>query len=226
MAKYKGFFFHKYEDFVHFRKKALPGLLERQSTTARLRICSIAADRGQEAYSLAMILTEYCSPLSNQGIEIVGVDIACDHLAKTMSSTYSQSEVQRGLSMKNLVEYFHKDETSWRVSNKLRAMVQFKTWNPLSDLRPLGQFDIVFFRDAPTCSEPSEKLQVLKAIACQMPDDGFLYLGNSWAVTGISDIFSPIQGETGVYEPVRIKAMTSIASVRGLIGQTMHSVIN
>ncbi len=147
MTTNESFFFRDDKPFAHFRSEALPQLLAARPPNAALRIWSAASSSGQEAYSLAMILTECRPQLGARRVEIVGTDIAAEQLARARAGLYTQFEVQRGLPMQNLVKYFKKDGTNWRIDEKLRAMAQFREWNLLADLRPLGVFDVVFCRN-------------------------------------------------------------------------------
>jgi chemotaxis protein methyltransferase CheR len=147
-----------------------------------------------------MILAEQKLSLGNRSFEILGTDIAREQLARASDGLYSQFEVQRGLPMQYLVKYFKKDGTNWRINDTLRGMVQFKLFNLLSDLRSLGQFDIVFCRNVLIYFDQPTKARVLAAIAKQMPADGVLYLGGAETVLGITDAFASSPGERGVYE--------------------------
>ena len=200
MTTNESFFFRDEKPFTHFRTNALPRLLANRPPTAKLRIWSAAASTGQEAYSLAMILSESKAMLGQRSIEIVGTDIASEPLARAREGLYTQFEVQRGLPIQNLVKYFRKDGLNWRIADSLRAMAQFKLWNLLTDLRALGQFDIVFCRNVLIYFDQPTKARVLEAIARQMPSDGILYLGGAETVLGITNAFTAQASERGVYE--------------------------
>lgn len=206
MTTNESFFFRDEKPFTHFRTHALPRLLAARSSSSRLRIWSAAASSGQEAYSLAMILAEAKATLGSRTVEIVGTDIARGQLARAQEGIYSQFEVQRGLPIQHLVKYFKKDGINWRINEPIRAMAQFRPWNLLSDLRPLGQFDVVFCRNVLIYFDNPTKTRVFEAIARQMPADGLLYLGGAETVLGITDAFSAIPGERGVYERTKADA--------------------
>lgn len=200
MTTNESFFFRDDKPFAHFRTDALPRLLATRQAGTRIRIWSAASSSGQEAYSLAMILAEHKPQLASGAVECVGTDISCEQLVRAQNGLYTQFEVQRGLPMKYLVKYFHKDGANWRLSDAIRAMVQFRFWNLLSDLKPLGQFDIVFCRNVLIYFDQPTKARVLAAIAQQMAPDGLLYLGGAETVVGITDAFSTVPGERGVYK--------------------------
>jgi chemotaxis protein methyltransferase CheR len=148
-----------------------------------------------------MVIAELRAQLGGRAVEIIGTDISGEQLTRAREALYTQFEVQRGLPMQNLVKYFRKDGTQWRVVDALRSMVQFREWNLLSDLRPLGQFDVVFCRNVLIYFDQATKSRVLEAIAKQMAPDGLLYLGGAETVLGLTDRFTTVAGERGVYVP-------------------------
>ncbi len=214
MTTNESLFFRDNKPFTHLRTSGIPRLLAARSGSAGLRIWSAAASSGQEAYSLAMMWSEMRASVGSRSIEIIGTDIAREQLGRARDGLYSQFEVQRGLPMQYLVKYFTKeDNNNWRISAAIRAMAQFKVLNLLGDLRPLGQFDIVFCRNVLIYFDQPTKAKVLEAIARQMPADGLLYLGGAETVLGITDAFTSVPGERGVYERSK-SAATSPATGR------------
>jgi chemotaxis protein methyltransferase CheR len=199
MTTNESFFFRDDKPFVHFRNQALPRLLAARGASAPLRIWSAASSTGQEAYSIAMILTECRAAVGNRKIEIIGTDLARDTLNRAREGQYTQFEVQRGLPVQMLMRYFKKEENNWRISEAIRSMVQFREWNLLTDLRPLGRFDVVFCRNVLIYFDQPTKTRVLEAVAQQMPGDGLLYLGGAETVLGITTRFAPMPAERGVY---------------------------
>lgn len=200
MTTNESFFFRDEKPFQHVRAKALPQLIAARGVGAGLRVWSAASSSGQEAYSLAMLIQDARVALGDRRVEIIGTDIAREQLARAREGVYSQFEIQRGLPMQMLVKYFQKDPPNWRVKDTLRAMVQFREWNLLADLRALGLFDIVFCRNVLIYFDTPTKKRALDAIARQMPTDGLLYLGGAETVMGVSTAFVAVEGERGVYK--------------------------
>jgi chemotaxis protein methyltransferase CheR len=212
MTTNESFFFRDDRPFNHMRSQALPRLHSARPAGARLRIWSAAASTGQEAYSLAMLVAEGRATLGNREVEIVGTDIAREPLARARAGIYTQFEIQRGLPMQMLVKHFRKDGAQWRLADAIRAMASFREWNLLGDLRPLGQFDVVFCRNVLIYFDQPTKTRVLDAIARQLAPDGLLYLGGAETVLGITDRFVPSGSDHGVYELVGARA--NAAAVR------------
>ena len=199
MTTNESFFFRDMKPFDQFRTIVLPHLLQARAARKSFRIWSAACSSGQEAYSLAMILKEETSRLAGWKIEIVGTDISQEVLEKAKAGLYSQFEVQRGLPIQLLVKYFKKNNEMWQIDPAIRAMVQYREYNLLHDLKPLGQFDVVFCRNVLIYFDQPTKTRVLDNVSRLMSDDGFLYLGGAETVLGISDKFRPIPDQRGIY---------------------------
>jgi chemotaxis protein methyltransferase CheR len=199
MTTNESFFFRDDKPFQHFRAQALPRMAAARPPGSTLRVWSAAASSGQEAYSLAMIVAESTAALAGHKVEIVGTDIARDQLTRARAGVYSQFEVQRGLPVQMLMRYFRKEEANWRIGDAIRGMATFREHNLLSDLRPLGKFDIVFCRNVLIYFDQPTKARVLDVIAGLMPPDGLLYLGGAETVLGITSRFAPMPNERGVY---------------------------
>jgi SAM-dependent methyltransferase len=122
-------------------------------------------------------------------------------LARAKDGLYTQFEVQRGLPVTHLVKHFRKEGANWRISDALRAMVSWRSFNLLDELAPLGRFDVVFCRNVLIYFDQPTKGRVLDCIARLMPPDGVLYLGGAETVLGITQKFEPLTGERGAYAP-------------------------
>jgi len=199
MTTNESLFFRDTKPFESIRKTVLPRLHAARPAGAPLRIWSAAASTGQEAYSIAMVVAELAAAMPGRRVEIVGTDIAREPLDRARAGLYSQFEIQRGLPMQMLVKHFAKEDGQWRIKPALRDAVSFREWNLLSDLKPLGSFDIVFCRNVLIYFDPPTKRRVLDAVAKQMPADGVLFLGGAETVLGLTEAFKPVPGENGTY---------------------------
>jgi len=192
-------FFRDQKPFDLFRGTVLPKLLEARASRNQLRIWSAACSSGQEAYSLAMLLSDESARLGKWKIEIVGTDLSTEMVERARAGLYTQFEVQRGLPIQMLVKHFKQNGDKWQLSPQIRQMASFREYNLLGDLKPLGQFDVVFCRNVLIYFDQPTKTKVLEQIARLMPEDGFLFLGGAETVLGITDRFKPMDGQRGLY---------------------------
>ncbi len=192
-------FFRDLKPFEIFRDTVLPMMLAARAGTRKIRIWSAAASSGQEGYSIAMSLKDEQAKLAGWRIEIVGTDLSTEMIDRAKAGTYSQFEVQRGLPVTQLVKYFDQIGDKWQIKPELRQMVQFRPYNLLADLSPLGTFDVVFLRNVLIYFDQPTKAKVLEAVAKQMAPDAVLYLGGAETVLGVTTAFQPIEGKRGLY---------------------------
>jgi chemotaxis protein methyltransferase CheR len=180
------YFFRDKTPFDQFRSLILPKLLAARANEKRLRIWSAAASTGQEAYSLAMIIDEFAAKTAGWKIEIVGTDLSEAVLEKAKKGIYSQFEVQRGLPTTYLLRNFNQIGDSWQISEALRAKVSFRQLNLLSDFTILGRFDLIYCRNVLIYFDTSRKSDILARMSRLLAPDGFLVLGASESLIGLS----------------------------------------
>jgi chemotaxis protein methyltransferase CheR len=193
-------FFRDIKPFEHLRRQ-LPALHAAGPPTQPLRIWSAAASSGQESYSIAMTALE--AGLGSRPIQILGTDISAEQINRARLGLYSEFEVQRGLSAENLARYFSRTDMGWRINDPVRKLVEFRKWNLMDDLRPLGTFDLAFCRNVLIYFDIQTKRKVLDAIWERLVPGGLLYLGGSETTFGVSDRFEPCRGIHQVYAAVR-----------------------
>lgn len=205
MTTNESLFFRDCLPFRHLQDTVLPRLLADRPVSSPLRIWSAAASTGQEAYSVAMTVAEYLathpSAWSGRTIEIIGTDIARKPLSRARNGLYSTFEVQRGLPPPLRHRYFRKEGENWRILPKLRKAVEFREWNLLSELAPLGTFDVVFCRNVLLYFDEATKTRVLEAIARRIAHDGVLYLGAAETVLVLTNRYTGVPGLPGVFHP-------------------------
>ncbi len=212
MTTNESFFFRDIKPFDQFRDIVLPHMLKARAQQKSIRIWSAACSSGQEPYTLAMVLSEQAAKLAGWKIEIVATDLSTEILSKAREGFYSQFEVQRGLPIQLLVKYFQQVGDRWQINKPIRDMVQYRPFNLLQPMAPLGRFDVVYCRNVLIYFDQPTKAKVLNNIASQMTDDGFLYLGGAETVLGVTERFRLIEGQRGMYgvqgaAPARAKAV-------------------
>ncbi len=193
-------FFRDREVFAYLAGEVIPTLARRRAPTgAPLRIWSAGCATGQEPYSLAMALEERRGDLGGVQVDLYGSDLSERCMEKAQSGLYTQFEVQRGLPIRKLVDYFEKHEEMWLLSPRIRQMVRWRRINLLSDLSPLGQFDVILCRNVCLGLEDGARAKVLESLAQRLAPDGMLVLGA--AETAGDEAFLPIAGGHGLYRP-------------------------
>ena len=202
MTTNESFFFRDKIPFDHFRDTIMPALLEARAAERRIRIWCAAASTGQEPYSLAICLKELKEQLAGWRVEILGTDLSTAVLEKAKAGVFTQFEVQRGLPIQMLMKHFAQVGEMWQIAAEIRAMVQFRPLNLLSDFAYLGPFDLVFCRNVLIYFDQDTKVDVLARIARITAPHGYLVLGAAETVVGLTDLFKPVPERRGLYAPV------------------------
>jgi chemotaxis protein methyltransferase CheR len=140
------------------------------------------------------------SAVAGWRIEILATDLADAVLDRARQGLYSQFEVQRGLPIKLLVRYFTQVGESWQIAPEIRAMVNFRCFNLLSDFASLGTFDVVLCRNVLIYFDQETKSDVLRRMAEAMASDAYLVLGAAETAVGLSDRFRMVSDRPGLYE--------------------------
>lgn len=190
-------FFRDSGPFEVLQHKILPDLIDRRTekSSGRLpipiRIWSAACSTGQEAYSIAIVLKELLPDLNKFNIKLLGTDISDSAIKQASYGTYNKFEIERGLSKEKLQKYFIPNGGNWKISDEIRAMVLFTKRNILKSFMGLGKLDIIFCRNVAIYFNLEERKKLFENIASVLEPDGFLIIGSTESLTGISPIFEP-----------------------------------
>ncbi len=199
MTTNETYFFRDKTPFDHLKDTVFPQLAPARRG-GRLRIWCAASSTGQEPYSIAMLLDQNPQLTGGVPVEIVATDISDRCLERAKQGLYTQFEVQRGLPIQLLMQYFTQQDDHWRISERLRSQVSFRKQNLMEPTAGLGKFDAVLCRNVMIYFDAPTKTEVLNKIAQQLNPDGFLILGAAETVMGLSTNFETAQDRRGLYK--------------------------
>lgn len=178
--------------------------------TSRFKVWSAACSYGQEVYSLAMMFDRLRDKLPGKDYEILATDISDRALDNARAGTYTQLQVQRGLSAMNLVKYFNKadgaNKFDWHVKPELKKNLTFRKLNLLDPFLGMGPFDLVLCRNVLIYQTVEKKKEIIGKIYNVLSPDGYLILGAAESMIGISDDFELVRAEKATLFRKKIKA--------------------
>ena len=192
-------FFRDRAPFEAMRGIVLPKLKETRRDFRNLRIWSAACATGQEPYSIAMVIDDLSRDFAGWRVDIVASDVSQKALDAARAGMYSQFEVQRGLPTPMLLRYFRKESAGWRVSEHLQAAIDFRQINLVSDFTSLGHFDVVLCRNVLMYMDVERRRDILRRISAQLAPDGYLMLGATETIVGLTDDFVAAPGFAGLF---------------------------
>ncbi|MEX0584779.1 MAG: protein-glutamate O-methyltransferase CheR [Natronospirillum sp.] len=170
-------------------------------TRQPLRIWSAACSTGQEPYSISMILDQFKQKRvgSIQGEKIVATDISARVLADARAGEYAMLALGRGLDTQQLKQYFDQTQDGrWKIKPSIASPVEFRALNLLETYATLGQFHIIFCRNVLIYFTPDLKAQILRKMHKSLLPGGYLIVGASEAVNGMSDLFEMVHCRPGI----------------------------
>lgn len=168
----------------------------------RVKVWSAACAHGQEPLSLAMLFAERARQDGISEPEILATDVSELAISRGRSGRYSQFEIQRGLPVRRMIEWFEADGDEWVARQELLRRVVFRRHNLVGDRPPVGRFDIVLCRNVLIYLSPSQRRRVFDMLASVIRPGGLLVLGAGETVIGQTDAFGPSARYRGLYEPL------------------------
>lgn len=172
------YFFREPEHFVFLRDVVLPPL---RRSRKPVRAWSGACSRGQEAYSMAMVLANDLGLHSDW--QVIGTDISEKVLRNAQQALYSMQESEHiaGHDLKSYcLRGFDEYEGQFLVGRPLRRHVNFQRINLMKSLPPdLTGFDVVFLRNVMIYFENVRKDELIEQIAPRIKPGGYLIVGHA-----------------------------------------------
>ena len=177
------YFFRESKHFDYLREHILPALGDHD----HLRFWSAASATGEEAYSIAMVLDE-------QGLRqpwsILATDISQRVLAFARRALYPMARGER-IPEAYLSRYClcgtGEYEGHVLIDQRLRQRVSFEHCNLVNlPAPPKALFDVVFLRNVIIYFDFPTKLQVLQQVIQRIKPGGWLMVGHSESLHGMS----------------------------------------
>lgn len=180
-------FFRDVHPFEALRNKILPEIIKNKPVK-KIDIWCAASSSGQEPYTIAMILKEISTQLSDWKVNIVASDISEKMLSKAKEGIYNQLEINRGLPINYLAKYFEKNGSNWQISKEIRDMVKFEKINLMRSWN-IPKMDLVFMRNVLIYFDVDTKKNIVQRVEKTLHPLGYLFLGGAETTLGISNEF-------------------------------------
>ena len=204
------YFFRDHAYFTTLANTILPELAKRRADSRRISIWSAGCSTGQEVLSLAMTFLEQPGRWADWKIEILGTDVSSKAVDQAKTGTYSQFEIQRGISVAQMLNFFSETPKGWKVSDRVLQMTRFEQRNLLDYAPAPGKFDFVLCRNVLLYFDPETRRRAFDRLHGGVANDGFLMLGAGETVVGQTDKFEPSSFGSAMYAP---KGASDIGSV-------------
>ncbi|MBI5296700.1 MAG: PAS domain S-box protein [Chloroflexi bacterium] len=180
-------FFRDPEAFEEIKREVIPSIFAGKSRGEAIRIWVAGCSTGEEAYSLAILLTEFMETTGrHMDVKVFATDLDKNALEFAGKGLYPES-IAADVSPEHLQNYFVKSGECYAVTRRVREMVIFAQQNIISD-PPFSKVDLISCRNVLIYLQPILQKKVISAFQFGLNPDGFLFLGTSETV-GDSDNF-------------------------------------
>ncbi|MEZ9083215.1 protein-glutamate O-methyltransferase [Vibrio harveyi] len=184
--------------FTVLADKLLP---EMAANKRPIKIWSAASSSGQEPYSMAMTVleTQQRKPGLLPNVSITATDISSSMLDMCRAGLYDNLALGRGLSPERRRTFFEDaGEGRMKVKDNVKRLVNFRPQNLMDSYALMGKFDIIFCRNVLIYFSPEMKSKVLNQMANSLNPGGYLLLGASESLTGLTDRFEMVRCNPGI----------------------------
>lgn len=183
-------FFRENHHFEFLAEQVLPSLAS--AANPRIRIWSAGCSSGEEPYSIAMVLAEVLGNRAQRIARVLATDLSMRALDVAQGGTYPIDRLQ-GISPQRLKRWFlcgrGSNDGQAMVAPGIRDLIRFKPLNLVHDWPIKGPLDAIFCRNVVIYFDYPTKQQLFARYAQLLAPGGYLFLGHSESLHGMSDAF-------------------------------------
>ncbi len=169
-------------------KEQIQILLEKKEQGEEIRFWSIGCSTGEEAYTLAIILSEILQEkITKYKIKIFATDIDDESLKMARAGIYAETSLANV--DKNLInKYFSIQKNQFEVKKSIRELVVFSKHNIISD-SPFLRTDLISCRNMLIYFNNNLQSRFFPIVHYALKDNGILLLGKSESISEYQDLF-------------------------------------
>lgn len=187
------FFFRNQAQLDALVLKVIPELIteKRKSSQSKIKIWSAAVSSGEEVYSIAMMINDFVAhKYPDFEFELIGTDISNTALEAAVKGVYGEYSV-RNVPIQFLKRYFRKADNYYEISPMIKGMVDFRYLNLYEDIGiiGLGNVDVIFCANVLIYFDQNSKIKVINNLYRTLNKNGYLFIGYSESLHGISKAF-------------------------------------
>ncbi len=174
----------------------------RSGRKSQIQVWSAGVSTGEEIYSFAMILLEALTryPMINPStFSILATDISPSALYRAISGRYSVQAMRKGMIPHFRERYFTEEDGISEISKDVRDMVTFSPFNLQLDFINIPSCDLIFLRNVAVYFPFESKKKLFDKMFHNLNDDGYLLIGESESLDGISTKFRKHEYKKSAY---------------------------
>jgi two-component system, chemotaxis family, CheB/CheR fusion protein len=191
-------FFRDRESFDALEREVVPALFSEPSNQ-QVRCWVPGCATGEEAYSIAMLLSEESQRHHDKPFQIFASDIDTSAIAVARRGVYPESIVT-DVSPGRLRAFFTHKDHAYRLRKELRDRVLFAAHNMLRD-PPFSQLDLISCRNVLIYLNRDIQAKLLEMFHFALKPEGRLFLGSSESADVAGSLFRVVDKKHRIFAP-------------------------
>lgn len=194
-------FFRDPEAFDALDRQVVPALFAGKGPEDDVRVWVAGCATGEEAYSLAILLTEYADRLEDPPrVRIFATDVHERAFTYAREGLYPES-ITGNMSAERLERFFSREPGGYRVRKTIREKVLFATHDLLKD-PPFLRLDLTSCRNVLIYLQRETQQRLLELFHFALCPGGYLFLGGSESTAPASRLFRGVDRKHHIYRSV------------------------
>ncbi len=203
-------FFRDAEAWAILDETVITQLLADREDGASIRVWVPACSTGEEAYTIAMLLTERAEAIHKRlDLKVFASDVLDDNLNIARAGVYPGSSVEM-LPPERIRRFFEKLDGSYQVRRTLRDVLVFARQDLLRE-PPFSRMDLITCRNMLIYIEPEAQLRALALFHFALREGGRLFLGSAETIGRADELFETVSKKGRIFRRV---------------GPTRHDIVN
>jgi two-component system CheB/CheR fusion protein len=192
-------FFRDPDAFTLLQQTFFPQLLNDKPKNYTIRVWIAGCATGEEAYSIAMLLSEFIETNQNEfKIQIYATDLDEEAIITARAGLYPPNIVQ-DVNQERLHRFFNKESDGYRVKKHLRDLIVFAIQNLIKD-PPFTKLDLLCCRNVMIYLEPELQNRLLATFHYALKTGGVLFLSPSESIGKHIELFIPLNRKWKLYQ--------------------------
>jgi two-component system CheB/CheR fusion protein len=194
-------FFRDPEAWEYLRSEILEPLVAGKPAGTSIRVWSAGCASGEEAYTLAMVLSEILGPDEfRERVKIYATDVDEEQLNEARHATYDKRDIAP-IPPELLERYFEPIGTRYTFRKDLRRSLIFGR-NDLVQDAPISRIDLLSCRNTLMYFNAETQARILSRFHFALAEDGALFLGKAEMLLSHSNMFVPLDLKRRVFRKV------------------------
>ncbi len=177
----------------------VPKLIQSKQTGDSVRVWVPGCSTGEEAYSIAILLTQALrDKMGSYNVQVFGTDLDQEAINKARKGVYPEAtaiDVEKSI----LDRYFVRKDNTVQVVESIREMIVFAKHNLIKD-PPFSHLDLISCRNLLIYFNSRLQKRVVPLFHYILNPNGFLFLGKSESIGQYSDLFTTVSKKGKLYQ--------------------------